>query len=154
MTMNRWRDSLLVVVTLVIAGCGAAASTTSAPLPTLPSTTEQASQAPPGAIPIKLATPNGQPRFEPDHVAAKAGTLVFFLDNVSDSPFYLTHNMQIGPTLGQVLAGTPAVRAKEMMTFTVNGLTPGTYVFWCSVVTPDFKDHASYGMVGTLTVTP
>ncbi len=54
---------------------------------------------------------------------------------------------------GQVLAGTPYLRAEEAAIFTVNDLTPGSYLFWCSVVYGNAA-HAAYGMVGTLTITP
>lgn len=98
-----------------------------------------------------------KPRFLPDHVTVKAGTVVFFLENVpGDSGPYFnpTHNLQVGPALDEVLAGTPDVKVGEKVTFTVEDLTPGTYVYWCSVPTLDQKDHARYGMVGMLTVTP
>jgi plastocyanin len=134
------------------------------PSPTLASTTENASAAPAGAIPIQMTAVDA-PRFKPDTVTAKAGTVVFFLENIPGPIFSPDHNMRIGPanvqfyadgsvSSGQVLAGTPNIRPKGRATFTVNGLTPGTYVFWCSVETPGFGNHASIGMVGTLTVTP
>ena len=99
---------------------------------------------------------DSQPRFEPAQVTVRAGTVAFFLDNVpGPSTFYYhTHNMQIGPELGQVLAGSSDVKTDDKAIFTVGSLAPGTYVFWCSVPTLDGKDHAAYGMVGTLTVTP
>ena len=50
-------------------------------------------------------------------------------------------------------AGTPHIRANETATFTVNDLTPGAYLFWCSVEAAN-GNHASFGMVGTLTITP
>jgi plastocyanin len=181
MTMNRWRSSLLIAVTLVIGGCGATGATTSttsmtptspsavpvsplvetssptpAPtaIPTLASTTEEASEAPAGAIPIIMSEPNANPSYQPDHVTAKAGTVVFFLENVPGTIASPDHNMRIGPAIGQVLAGTPRIRANEKATFTVQDLTPGTYAFWCSVTAPDGNSHAYYGMVGTLTITP
>lgn len=126
-----------------------------ASIPTLGSTTEQASQAPTGAIPIRLTVTNGNPRFEPDHLTAKAGTVAFFLENVPGVIGAPDHNMRIGPAIGQVLASTPSIRAKEMVTFTVKDLAPGTYVFWCAILEFDGKTtHAAEGMVGTLTVTP
>ena len=167
MTINRWRNVLLVAVTIAVGGCGSAGATTSttstvatsptaAPtaIPTLASTTEQASQAPTGSIPIKMALPNAEPRFEPDSVTAKAGTVVFFLENVPGAIGSPDHNMRIGPAVGQVLAATPNVRAKGTVTFTVSDLAPGTYLYWCSVVGLDGNSHAYNGMVGTLTVTP
>jgi plastocyanin len=184
MTMNRRHTFLLIAVTLAIGGCGGASTTTSAtspsaispttppssgvapvrspasslvatPFATLASTTERSSQAPAGAVTIKMTTLlNAAPRFEPDHITAKAGTAVFFLANVPRGPFAPDHNMLIGPAIHRAIARTPTIRADETMTFTVNDLTPGTYVFWCSIVDPGSPDHASEGMVGTLTITP
>jgi plastocyanin len=101
-----------------------------------------------------MALPNAVPRFEPDSVTAKAGTVVFFLENVQGAIGSPDHNMRIGPAVGQVLAATPDVRAKGTVTFTVSDLAPGTYLYWCSVVGLDGNSHAYNGMVGTLTVTP
>jgi plastocyanin len=169
--MSRWRNALLVAVTLAVGGCGAAGATTSttstvatsptaastaAPtaIPTLMSTTEKASEGLAGAIPIRMTATNAKPRFEPDNVTARAGTVVFFLENIPAAFLDPHHNMHIGPAIGQELARTPGIRANEKVTFTVKDLTPGTYVFWCSVVGLDNFDHAHYGMVGTLTITP
>jgi plastocyanin len=170
--MSRWGGFLLVALAIAIGGCGAAGATTSttttsptaasavaptpAPtaIPTLASTTEEASEAPAGAIPIIMSEPNANPSYQPDHVTAKAGTVVFFLENVPGTIASPDHNMRIGPAIGQVLAGTPRIRANEKATFTVQDLTPGTYAFWCSVTAPDGNSHAYYGMVGTLTITP
>lgn len=127
---------------------------TPTPIPTLASTTENASTAPRGAISIKMTVPNGEPRFQPDHVTARSGTVVFFLENVPGPIFDPDHNMQIGPAIGQVTAGTPRIRATETATFTVKDLTSGTYVFWCPVVGLNGEIHAKFGMVGTLTITP
>jgi plastocyanin len=55
---------------------------------------------------------------------------------------------------GQALAATPHVAANQTVAFTVNGLAPGTYVFWCSVEQPAGGNHAANGMLGTLTITP
>lgn len=121
---------------------------TPSPLPTLPSTTEEATEAPEGAISITM-TFAGAPRFEPDRVTAKTGPVVFFLQNVSVAGFRLDHDMLIGPKVYKVLAGTPRVKPDASVIFTVDGLTPGTYAFWCQV-----PPHAANGMVGTLTITP
>ena len=104
------------------------------------------------------------PRFQPDTISAKAGTAVFFLENVPGTLFSPSHNMLIGSCgvqfygdgslrSGQVLAGTPNIGPKEAVTFTVNDLTPGRYPFWCSVEAGN-GNHAAFGMVGELTVTP
>jgi len=95
-----------------------------------------------------------RPRYVPDHITAKAGTVVFFLENlpVADYPT-VVHNMQIGPAIGQVRAASTDVQANAGVTFSVNDLTPGTYVFWCSIVGNSGRTHGSNGMVGTLTIT-
>lgn len=180
--MNRSRGFLLVAVMVAIGGCDAAGertSTTTAspttwaslnasvspvagtpgptPAATLASTVERASQAPAGAVPIKMTVDSStaRPHFEPDRITAKAGTVVFFLENITGTLGPSDHNMLIGPAIGQELARTPTIRANETATFAVKDLTPGSYVFWCSVKDAhDPIDHASEGMVGTLTITP
>ena len=87
------------------------------------------------------------PKYTPDGVSAAAGTVTFFLDNVPVLP--VEHNMAIGPQPGTVLARSGFVRANKSAVFTVDGLTPGTYTFWCEVA-----DHLERGMVGTLTIEP
>ena len=52
------------------------------------------------------------------------------------------------------LAGSTDVNRNENVIFTVNDLMPGTYTFWCSIVAPGGTTHASFGMVGELTITP
>lgn len=119
------------------------------PMPTLSSTTEDATVAPSGAISLKL-TEDAGPRFQPDQATSKAGNVVIFLENVLNvdaGPF--DHNMAIGPKLRVPLAASQVIRSERSAVFTVEGLTPGTYTFWCQV-----QDHAAKGMVGTLTITP
>ncbi|MEO8437725.1 MAG: cupredoxin domain-containing protein [Chloroflexota bacterium] len=105
--------------------------------------------APSGAISFKL-TEDAGPRFQPDQATAKAGNVVIFLQNVLNvdaGPF--NHNMAIGPKFHVPLANSPIIHSERSAVFTVEGLTPGTYTFWCQV-----QDHATKGMVGTLTITP
>jgi plastocyanin len=123
---------------------------TPTPIPTLASTTENATVAPSGAILIEMkALGGGSARFAPDQTTAKTGTVVFFLKNVRGVLMQVDHNMVIGPEIYKVLARSSFVRAEESAIFTVQGLTPGSYTFWCEVGT-----HAANGQVGTLTVTP
>ena len=138
--MNRWRNVLLVAVTISIAGCAAAGQTTSTspaaptspdgalvscaptsnptagptPMPTLASTTVKASEAPAGAIPMKMTAVDEGPRFKPEHVTAKAGTVVFFLENVPGTLFSPDHNMQIGPC-GVQFYGDGSIRTSQML---------------------------------------
>lgn len=118
------------------------------PIPSLPHTTVEATVAPPGAISIQMSA-EGSPRFEPDQVTAEAGQVVFFLQSVPGVGFSVDHDMAIGPRIYMTLAGTPRVKPHASVVFTVEGMTPGTYAFWCQV-----PQHATNGMVGTLTITP
>lgn len=102
--------------------------------------------APSDAIPIKLAW--GSPRFEPDQVTAKAGTQAFFLQMPPQGSLD-NHNMAIGPKIYKVLARSSFVHQYKSAIFTVENLAPGVYAFWCEV-----PEHATNGMVGTLTITP
>ena len=93
--------------------------------------------------------------FEPDRVSAKAGTVVFYLENVPGKLVSPDHNMVIGPALHEEFARTTYVHAGRAITFTIDAMAPGDYVFWCSVpVVGGVGDHSAAGMVGTLTVTP
>jgi plastocyanin len=179
MTRAQWRDgrigilALAGTVALIAAACATAspsASTPAAtmtptpaviaaaspsrpaaatPLPTLASTTVDATVAPPGALSFTL-TEDAGPRFHPDQATAKAGTVVFFLQNrlnVDAGPF--DHNIALGLKLHVPLASSAFIHAAKSAAFTVAGVAPGTYTFWCQVA-----DHAAKGMVGSLTVTP
>lgn len=88
-------------------------------------------------------------RFDPETVTSKAGTVVFFLQNAPHPLFSDDHNMAIGPRLYQARARSAFVHQTKAAVFTVDGLTPGTYRFWCEV-----RGHAANGMVGTLTISP
>lgn len=158
------RFSPLFVVVLV-AACGGPAASSSAPSSSeqtasepatpspspseaamLPSTTEPADVAPAGATVIKVG-PGG--RFDPTSVTvAAADTLSFFLDT-SNVEAGVIHNVKIGP---EMPPGLPIVESdrfdrEQSVVFTVTGLDPGTYHFWCTV-----DEHYAYGMHGSLTV--
>lgn len=117
------------------------------PDPTLASTSEEASEAPPDAISIDMGV-FGPPRFGPDQVTARAGEVVFFLENVGDQCEGY-HDFVVGPALYQGLARSSTIKGGESVIFTIEDLPAGTYAFWCEV-----EQHASLGMVGTLTVDP
>lgn len=155
------RGPSIVMALLLLGACGtqpaestsqsptatasAAESTTPTPLPTLTATTAEASEAPPGAITIEMLF---GPKFDPKEATAKAGTVVFFLHN-PDPGGGESHNFNIGPELHKPLAMSPILRLGQAVVFTVEGLEPGTYTYWCT-----FNGHEAFGMVGTLTVTP
>lgn len=172
---------LLALVAVVPAACGSAGGSTAAaatpsppvavasattrptqtpmparptPAPSLASTTVPASSPAPGSIAIRMTT-GLDLRFEPDTVSAKAGTVVFYLENVPGKLVSPDHNMVIGPALHEELARTKYISSGRAVTFTVQGMAPGKYVFWCSVpVVGGSTEHSASGMVGTLTVTP
>jgi plastocyanin len=79
---------------------------------------------------------------------AAADTVTFFLDT-SNVEAGVLHNVKIGPAMPPALAIAESERfdREQSVVFTVSGLAPGTYAFWCSV-----GEHYAYGMHGTLTV--
>ena len=95
------------------------------------------------------------PTFEPEEATAQAGTVVFFLRNdKGDGPPAL-HNFLLGASVEDPpLAISPTLASGFSGTFTVEGLEPGTYSYWCTVLGPDGTAHSQMGMTGTLTVTP
>lgn len=105
------------------------------------SNTVAATSAPAGSIQVRLAGP--PPHFEPAALSAKAGDIVFFLNNTSLG----THTLAIGPSRSHALAVSTAVVTGHAATFTVHGIPAGQYVIWCTI-----DGHADEGMVGTLAV--
>jgi plastocyanin len=138
------------------AGGTPAGSLVSAPpvsaAPTLSFTVEEADEAPAGAIELLLTF---GPRFEPEEVSASAGTVVFFLQNDQGDGPPAVHNFLLGTSEeGPPLVSSPILSTGESVVLTVHDVEPGTYVYWCTVPSPDGRPHSAYGMVGTLTVTP
>ena len=120
--------------------------------PTLAFTVEEADEAPAGAIEILLTF---GPMFEPEEVSAAAGTIVFFLQNDQGDGPPAAHNFLLGTSMEEPpLAASPTLSSGQAVLFTVEGVEPGTYTYWCTVPSPDGRSHAVYGMVGKLTVTP
>jgi plastocyanin len=119
---------------------------TEKPVPTIQATIERAAEPPPGAIEIVMTVVN-KPEFQPDEITAPAGTITLFLDN----PGVLEeiHDFQIGPELLRAQAKTQAIFPRQRFVLTLTDVPAGTYTFWCSITR-----HYSFGMVGTLTVTP
>lgn len=111
-------------------------------------TTTQAEVAPAVAITVAMRSF----KFEPNTLAASAGTVSFFLRNDSDQddpPYDQDHDLAIGTDLTHQLARSTRVKIGDSAVFTVQGLEAGNYTFWCTV-----PGHSYNGMVGTLTVTP
>jgi uncharacterized cupredoxin-like copper-binding protein len=81
-----------------------------------------------------------------------AGDNVFFLVNASQG----THDLTIGPLSSiqgtawhknNFLASSATVAPGQSAAFSVHGLKPGRYAFWCTI-----DDHAEEGMFGTISV--
>ena len=145
-------------VVLAVSACSAPGGSTSAasvdesvvPTAAVQATTEEAAEAPPGAISVTVDA--GADRFYPDEITAPAGTLTFFI--VNQNPGALgteTHQMSIGPEVSRSawLAASSRVSPGTAIVFTVTGLEPGTYSYWCFI-----NEHHLRGMIGTLTITP
>ena len=119
--------------------------------PTLRATVEEASEAPAGAIDVLMTD---GPDFEPDEVTAESGDLVFFLHNDKGAGPAILHNFFLGTDVDSLpLAASPALMHGESVVFTVYGIEPGTYTYWCTVPALDGRPHSQLGMTGTLTVT-
>jgi plastocyanin len=128
------------------------APATAAPAPEFSSSTERATAAPEGAVIVELAGPPGH--FEPRMLTAKAGDVVFYLANTSPG----AHSMAIDRVAitfnGDRVANVPlvvsnVVQRQTSAIFAVDGLSAGTYFFWCTV-----DNHAAEGMTGSMIVTP
>jgi plastocyanin len=128
----------------IAASPSANATATAAPGPT--ATTEEVTEAPPGAIIIKLG-PGA--KFDQTEISATAGTISIFLDGTQIEAG-MTHNFNIGPELppGVPLVTSALIHPGETLLFTVSGIEAGSYAFWCSIM-----QHYLAGMAGTLTVT-
>ena len=118
--------------------------------PTLLAIVEEASEAPAGSIEILLTC---CPDFEPKEATAQAGDVVFFLHNDNGDAPPALHNFFLGSDVeSPPLAASPTLAQGESIVFTVSGIEPGTYTYWCTVAAPDGTLHSQAGMTGTLTV--
>lgn len=97
------------------------------------------------------------PRYQPDTISAKAGTIQLYLVNIPISigppAFGPHHNIMIGREIGKPIASSGSIEAGRSVLFTVEQVPPGTYRYWCTATT-GHGPHFTLGMVGTLTVTP
>jgi plastocyanin len=138
----------LALGVLALAGCGSSSnstsSATSAPATTAatPATTSSTSAPAAGAETIAVAAnPEGQFKYMPSTLSAKAGKVTIAFTNRAP----VEHNFTVASASGSVVGATPTFQggAKNL---TVS-LTPGTYKFYCTV-----PGHRQAGMEGTLVV--
>ena len=125
------------------------------PEPAVQATFEPADAAPAGAVTITVKSDGI--RFDPEEVTVSADSAVFFLVYEGEGGAGVTlHNLHIGPELppGAALVSGPLLNPGEAFVFTVTGLEPGEYRFWCTYSDGPNGSHWARGMVGTLTVTP
>ena len=154
----------LVAASMLAGACANAPVASSAPAPSpsepgaaspiVTGTTEVVDEAPTGAIEIMVFS--DALRFEPANVTVSAGAVEFNIRNKgTGSVGDVAHNMQIGPDLPPTSAvvGSADVRPNQNAVFSVTGLAPGTYRFWCTVQ-GEVGPHYADGMVGSITVTP
>lgn len=100
-----------------------------------------AKPAAPSKGPLALAAdPTGQLKFDQTSLSAKAGNVEIDFTNKSPLP----HDVTVAKG-SKVLGQSPIITGKS--TKLTAKLTPGTYVFYCSVT-----GHRQAGMQGTLTV--
>ena len=109
---------------------------------TVAATTEPADSPPNGAVDVQLGQGSV---FHPSTLEVPAGDAVtFFLHAPPENQ--QPHNMAIREGL-TVVARSAFLDAGESAVFTVVGLSPGAYRFYC-----EFEDHLAEGMAGDLIV--
>jgi plastocyanin len=131
---------------LALAGCGSSSnstsSATSATTQVTPATTSSTSAPAAGAETIAVAAnPEGQFKFMPSTLSAKAGKVTIAFTNGSP----VEHNLTVASASGAVAGATPTFTG-GVKNLAVS-LTPGTYKFYCTV-----PGHRQAGMEGTLVV--
>jgi uncharacterized cupredoxin-like copper-binding protein len=136
---------------LALAGCGSSSSSTSSatsapattaatPATSSPATTSSAPAAAVETIAV-AANPEGQLKFMPSTLSAKAGKVTIAFTNRAP----VEHNLTVASASGAVAGATPTFQG-DAKNLTVS-LTPGTYKFYCTV-----PGHRQAGMEGTLVV--
>jgi plastocyanin len=133
---------------LAVAGCGSSSNSTSsatsatATTAATPATTSSTSAPAAGAETIAVAAnPEGQFKFMPSTLSAKAGKVTIAFTNRAP----VEHNITVASASGAVVGASPTFQG-GVKTVTAS-LTPGTYKFYCTV-----PGHRQAGMEGTLVV--
>jgi plastocyanin len=146
---------LATIAVLALAGCGGSKGSSSSESTSTPATSSQTSSSSTpsetesgaaseqsGSSSLKLAAnPEGQLKYEPTTLTAKAGKVSIDFENASP----VGHNVTIASSSGAVVGETPTFQGGSK-TLSLN-LKPGTYKFYCSV-----PGHRQAGMEGTLVV--
>jgi plastocyanin len=142
----------MAVGLLALAGCGSSSSATSSSSPTstpattasTPASTSTSTPAPAPAAAGALslaANAEGQLKFEPTSLTAKAGSVTINFTNTAP----LAHNVTVASSSGATVGAIPTFQGGSKA-LTVK-LSAGTYKFYCTV-----PGHRQAGMEGTLTV--
>lgn len=116
----------LALVLWAVAACGGSGGSTG---PTQP----------PGSIKVTMT----EFKFEPSTISVKPGSATFFLVNEGS----VAHNMIVLSGDGKRVGASELVQGGASSTFTVDGLTAGSYRIIC-----DQPGHEQAGMKGTLSV--
>jgi plastocyanin len=104
---------------------------------------QQPPQPPAAATTLDVTSPSdGSLFFDPNGLQAKAGSLTITYSN----PSPVQHSLAVESAEGSVLGETEVFSGGEREV-TINDLTPGEYVFFCTV-----PGHREAGMEGDLTV--
>jgi plastocyanin len=104
---------------------------------------QQPPQAPAATTTLDVSSPSdGSLVFDPDGLEAEVGSLTINYSNPSPVP----HSLAVESAAGTVLGETEIFSGGEQEV-TIDDLTPGEYVFFCTV-----PGHREAGMVGDLTV--
>lgn len=162
-----WSISLLLVV-LAVGACGAdderssgneaassegtAGSSTSTSTPLLVAKTDKSVAVAPSNVPIVELVCCA---YAPSEVTVRTDSATLFLVNMQTEADLneavraadLQHDLTIVGSDGLPLARSDRLALGERGTFTVEGLSPGSYEFYCTL-----RGHASQGMKGTLNV--
>ena len=123
----------MLAVAMVVAACG-----TSTPSAVATPT------APPGAMHVNLLDYS----ISPDHLAAPAGTVTFYVTNDGKTPHNFNVRMPQGPIASntRIVAHSKDLNPGQSDTFTAT-FAAGTYTIFCA-----FPGHESLGMIGVLVV--
>jgi plastocyanin len=136
--MARLLGLVLVLLALVVAGCGGDDDDDEATPPPPPAATDETG----GARTLENpADASGALRFQKDSLEAPAGEITLVMEN----PSSVEHNIAVKD--GGIDEKGEIVGQGETSEVTVN-LEAGEYTFYCSV-----PGHEAAGMEGTLTVT-